>query len=115
MIGLLFCYHEFNIFVCDRVCLFYPKTYYLNTTNLIGHVHHCQAVGQFKFKGFQDAMNVWELLEPKSESMQQTDWVNFNLPGFNLHLNFHDIRNYDKNDITNQLKSALALVEEKQK
>ena len=30
-------------------------------------------------------------------------------------VNFHDIRNYDKNDITNQLKSALALVEEKQK
>ena len=56
---------------------------------------------------------MWELLEPKSESMQQTDWVDFSLPGFNLHLNFHDIRNYDKNDITNQLKSAL-LVEEKQ-
>ena len=86
-----------------------------STFNLIGHVHHCQAVGQFKFKGFQDAMNVWELLEPKSESMQQTDWVDFSLPGFNLHLNFHDIRNYDKNDITNQLKSALALVEEKHK
>ena len=34
MIGFLFCYHEFNIFVCDRICLFYPKTYYLNTTKI---------------------------------------------------------------------------------
>lgn len=84
-----------------------------STFNLIAHAHRCQAVGQFKFKGFQHAMNVWELLEPDSETLPQNNWVNYTLPGFNLHLNFHDIRNYDKNDIIKQLQSALALVEEK--
>lgn len=85
-----------------------------STFNLIAHVHNCQAVGQFKFKGFQEAMNVWELLEPNSETLQQTHWVDYHLPGFNLHLNFHDIRNYDKNDIVKQLQDALTLIEEKQ-
>lgn len=86
-----------------------------STYHLISHAHNCQAVGQFKFKGFQATNNVWELLEPNSDTMPRNDWVNYTLPGFNLHLNFQDIRNYDKNDIIKQLQSALDLVEEKQK
>ena len=84
-----------------------------STYHLISHVHNCKSVGQLSFKGFQEAVTVWELLDPAQNSKGQSDWVDFNLPGFNLHLNFHDIRNYDQQTIMRHLHDALQIVEKK--
>lgn len=49
--------------------------------------------GNCHLRGFKRRLQK-ELLDPTKNSKGQSDWVDFNLPGFNLHLNFHDIRNY---------------------
>lgn len=81
------------------------------TYNLISHEHNCRLVGNYEFKGFQTALPVWEVLDPNMGQQPTSKWVDYNLPGFNLHLNFQDIRNYDKRTILNYLNNALDLME----
>lgn len=84
-----------------------------STYNLISHHHRCQKVGEIKLKGLQEAVQVWEVLDPQEGDIRNSDWVDYQLSGFNLHLNFKDIRNYDKRQITEYLKHALELLEKK--
>lgn len=84
-----------------------------STYNLISHHHRCQVVGQIKLKGLHDPVMVWEVLDPQEGDIRNSDWVDYQLSGFNLHLNFKDIRNYDKRQIAEHLKHALELLENK--
>lgn len=84
-----------------------------STYNLIAHHHRCQAIGQIKLKGLQEPVNVWEVLDPLEGDGRNSEWIDYQLSGFNLHLNFKDIRNYDKRTIANHLKRALELIDEK--
>lgn len=83
-----------------------------STYNLISHKHTCRMVGQVQLKGLQQVANVWEVLDPQ-QGDNNDKWVDYQLDGFNLHLNFNDIRNYDKRTIINHLNHALDLVDKK--
>ncbi|MFW2176442.1 MULTISPECIES: adenylate/guanylate cyclase domain-containing protein [unclassified Moraxella] len=83
-----------------------------STYHLVSHVHNCQYVGEIRLKGLHQPMKVWEVLDPQ-QNQQKNDWVGLSLPGFNLHLNFQDIRNYDRRTILTELNNALELVEKK--
>lgn len=85
-----------------------------STYNLISHEHNCQLLGEYTFKGIHEPLPVWELIDPDAGARPQNNWVDYKLPGFNLHLNFQDIRNYDKRTILNYLSSALDLMEKRQ-
>ena len=63
-----------------------------------------------QLKGLNQSVKVWQVLEPKTTANSPTDWFDYNLPGFNLHLNFQDIRNYDRQAIIKQLNAALTMV-----
>lgn len=85
-----------------------------STYNLISHKLRCQIVGQVRLKGLQNPVMVWEVLDPqKNDIRNQDNWVDYQLSGFNLHLNFKDIRNYDKRTIVNHLNHALDLLDKK--
>lgn len=84
-----------------------------STYNLISHHQRCQVVGQIKLKGLQEPVMVWEVLDPIQGDVRNSNWIDYQLSGFNLHLNFKDIRNYDKRQITEHLKQALELLENK--
>lgn len=82
------------------------------TYDLISSEHHCQLAQQYQFKGLREPVPVWELLDPK-EHRQASNWLNSELPGFNLHLNFNDIKNYDEKKIRKSLLQALERLEAK--
>lgn len=84
-----------------------------STYQLIRHSQFCQIIGLLELKGFDEPIKVWELLDPDPNRGYAIDngWVIHELPGFNVHLNFADIRNYDKQTIIDHLNDALDIVE----
>lgn len=80
------------------------------TYNLIKHKYPCELMGEIQLKGLQQTAKVWQVLDPNPNDMNRSEWVDYHLPGFNLHLNFQDIRNYDRQAIIKQLNAALTLV-----
>ncbi|ELA08549.1 adenylate/guanylate cyclase [Moraxella macacae 0408225] len=85
-----------------------------STYNLISHKLNCQIVGKVHLKGLQDPVMVWEVLTPEKDDIRnQNNWIDHQLSGFNLHLNFKEIRNYDKRTIMNHLNHALDLLDKK--
>lgn len=84
-----------------------------STYHLICHEHNCQPTGELLLKGINKSVKTWQLLDPSYTEDAVANWVDFQLPGFNLHLNFQDIRNYDRRSITSYLNQAMDLVEKK--
>lgn len=85
------------------------------TFDLICHEYPCQLVGEMQFKGFKTEQPVWELLDPNEGHAQTSEWLNYTLSGFNLHLNFKDIKNYDERTIRRSLNHALEQLEKQSK
>lgn len=86
-----------------------------STFDLICHEYPCQMVGEMLFKGFKVKQPVWEVLDPNEGNHQDTEWLNYTLEGFNLHLNFKDIKNYDERTIRRSLNHALEMLEKQSK
>lgn len=86
-----------------------------STFDLICHENNCVLAGSYRLKGFKEPVFVWELRDPEEDKVNETDWIEYDLPGFNLHLNFKDIRNYDERSIRNYLNYALEQLDKKQK
>ncbi len=85
-----------------------------STFNLICHEHNCELAGKYLLKGLKEPVLVWQLIDPNYEK-NESDWMSYDLPGFNLHLNFKDVRNYDEQRIRNHLNHALEQLEKKTK
>lgn len=81
-----------------------------STYNLVHQKYPCQTMGEIQLKGLQEVVKVWLVLDPQQNTDRMSDWMDYNLPGFNLHLNFQDIRNYDRQAIAKQLNEALSLL-----
>ena len=47
--------------------------------------------------------------------MAVSKWVDHTLPGFNLHLNFKDMKNYDYQEIKQSLNFALERLEKEER
>lgn len=84
-----------------------------STYQLIRHSQYCQIIGKLELKGFEEAVKVWELLDPDPNRGYVVDnrWVTHDLPGFNIHLNLEELRNYDKETVIEHLNNALDIVE----
>ncbi|MGO2504756.1 adenylate/guanylate cyclase domain-containing protein [Psychrobacter alimentarius] len=83
-----------------------------STYDYICHNYECEHAGAFQLKGFDNKVNAWQVLDPDSNMTHQSKWVDHTLPGFNLHLNFKDIKDYDYPDIMTRLNFALERIEQ---
>jgi len=72
------------------------------------------SVNSYKLKGFDDVIRAWQVLDPDADKDESSKWVDHTLPGFNLHLNFKDMKNYDYQEIRNRLNFALERIEKEE-
>lgn len=86
-----------------------------STYDYICHDYECKYAGTYKLKGFDEAINAWQVLDPDANKGSLSRWVDHTLPGFNLHLNFKDMQNYDYQEIKNKLNFALERIEKEEK
>lgn len=85
------------------------------TYDYISHDYDCEYAGSYQLKGFHEDIGAWKVLDPDTHKGHLSKWVDHTLPGFNLHLNFKDMQNYDYPEIKNQLTLALERMEKEQK
>lgn len=86
-----------------------------STYDYVCHDYDCKYAGAYRLKGFEDKVNAWQVLDPDINKDSLSKWVDHTLPGFNLHLNFKDIQNYDFQEIKNKLNHALEHIEKEEK
>ena len=86
-----------------------------STYDYICHEYECEYSGEFSLKGFDSKIKAWQVLDPDAQTDKLSKWVDHTLPGFNLHLNFKDIKNYDYKEIKHHLNFALERLEKEQK
>ncbi|MEC9443856.1 MAG: adenylate/guanylate cyclase domain-containing protein, partial [Pseudomonadota bacterium] len=67
-----------------------------------------------QLKGFDDKVNAWQVLDPDANKGHLSKWVDHTLPGFNLHLNFKDMKDNDYQDIRSRLNFALERIEQEE-
>lgn len=82
-----------------------------STLDYVQHHHICRQVEAKRIKGFELKVECWEVLDPDETDKTNSDWIDHELSGFNLHLNFKDIKNYDYQEIKKRLYDALERVE----
>lgn len=85
-----------------------------STYDYVCHNYECQHAGAFQLKGFDDQVNAWQVLDPDADKGHLSKWVDHTLPGFNLHLNFKDMKDNDYQDIRARLNFALERVEQEE-
>ncbi|WP_435980342.1 adenylate/guanylate cyclase domain-containing protein [Psychrobacter sp. DM4] len=86
-----------------------------NTYDYICHDYECQFAGDYELKGFDDKVSAWQVLDPDINSGRLSKWIDQTLPGFNLHLNFKDMKDDDYKDIRRGLHLALERMQEEEK
>ena len=86
-----------------------------STYDYICHDYECECAGEFQLKGFDQRVQAWQVLDPDMHKGQSSKWVDHTLPGFNLHLNFKDMKNYDYQEIKNRLNFALERLEKEER
>jgi len=84
------------------------------TYDYVCHEYECVPTALQELKGFDEAVRAWQVLDPDVSQQQHSKWVDHDLPGFNLHLNFKDIRNYDYSLIRRHLSQALEQIEKQE-
>lgn len=85
------------------------------TYDYICHDYECEFAGTFNLKGFDEKVAAWQVLDPNNQRGELSKWMDHTLPGFNLHLNFKDIKNYDYQEIKRRLNFALERLEKEQR
>ena len=85
-----------------------------STYDYVCHNYECQYIAALELKGFDDKVNAWQVLDPDSHGGYLSKWVDHTLPGFNLHLNFKDMKDEDYQDIRSRLNVALERVEKEE-
>ncbi len=84
------------------------------TYEYIGYEYNCKMVNNVSLKGFGVIPVCWKVLEPVSSKRKDAQWVDYNLTGFNLHLNFKDVKEYDYSHIQEVLGNTLKQLEYQQ-
>ncbi|PID37695.1 MAG: guanylate cyclase [Pseudomonadales bacterium] len=82
-----------------------------STYDYVNSDYVCEKVGNVKLKGFEEPVTCWRVKEPVNTQAKAAQWVDHELPGFNLHLNFQDIKNYDYMAIRQYLNKAIERVD----
>lgn len=86
-----------------------------STYDYICHDYECEHAGAYQMKGFDNKVSAWQVLDPDANKGHQSKWVDHTLPGFNLHLNFKDIKDNDYQDIRSRLNFALERIEKEER
>ncbi len=84
-----------------------------STYDYVGYEYNCTMIKNVEVKGLGSLPVCWRVLEPKASELKSSQWVDYDLPGFNLHLNFKNINNYDYNKIREHLDNAIERLEYK--
>ncbi|WP_201585152.1 adenylate/guanylate cyclase domain-containing protein [Psychrobacter jeotgali] len=84
------------------------------TYDYICHDYECEYAGSYQLKGFDNEIKAWQVLDPDANKGRLSKWVDHTLPGFNLHLNFKDMKNYDYQEIKNHLSLALERIDKEE-
>ncbi len=74
-----------------------------STYEYIAYEHAC-IKQKVSLKGLEDITTCWQVLDPDESSLRGFQWIDYDLPGFNLHLNLRDA---DRDDYA-QIKKYLA-------
>ena len=83
-----------------------------STYDYICHNYECQHAGAFQLKGFNGNVHAWRVFDPDINKAHLSKWVDYTLPGFNLHLNFKDMDYNDYQDIKTRLNFAMERIEQ---
>lgn len=84
------------------------------TYDYVCHDFECEYADSYSLKGFDNDVKAWQVLDPDINKKESSKWVDHTLPGFNLHLNFKDMKNYDYQEIRNRLSFALERIEKEE-
>ncbi|MGP9543512.1 adenylate/guanylate cyclase domain-containing protein [Psychrobacter sp. AOP7-B1-25] len=86
-----------------------------STYDYICHNYECAHVAALCLKGLDEKVNAWQVFDPSTDtSGHLSKWVDHTLPGFNLHLNFKDMKDNDYQDIRARLNFALERIEQEE-
>ncbi|MFT0771617.1 adenylate/guanylate cyclase domain-containing protein [Psychrobacter nivimaris] len=85
-----------------------------STYDYICHNYECEHVAAFCLKGIDEKIDAWQVLDPSASTGHLSKWVDHTLPGFNLHLNFKDMKDNDYQDIRARLNFALERIEQEE-
>jgi len=85
------------------------------TYDYICHDYECEYAGAYQLKGFDGKVDAWQVLDPDANKGHFSKWVDHTLPGFNLHLNFKDMKENDYKEIRECLNFALERIEQEKK
>ena len=83
-----------------------------STYDYVCHNYECQHAGAFHLKGFDSKVQAWRVFDPDINKAHLSKWVDYTLPGFNLHLNFKDMNHNDYQDVKARLNFALGRIEQ---
>ncbi|WP_201554049.1 adenylate/guanylate cyclase domain-containing protein [Psychrobacter sp. 72-O-c] len=86
-----------------------------STYDYICHDYECEYAGAYQLKGFDGKVSAWQVLDPDANKGRLSKWVDHTLPGFNLHLNFKDMKSGDYQEIREGLNFALERIEQEKK
>jgi len=86
-----------------------------STYDYICHDYECEYAGAYQLKGFDGKVDAWQVLDPDANKGHFSKWVDHTLPGFNLHLNFKDMKENDYKEIRECLNFALERIEQEKK
>lgn len=85
------------------------------TYDYVCYDYDCQFASSHNLKGFDHIIHAWKVSDPDINKVEASKWMDHTLPGFNLHLNFKDMKNYDYQNIRNRLNFALERIEKEEK
>lgn len=85
-----------------------------STYDYICHNYECEHVAAFCLKGIDEKVDAWQVLDPSASTGHLSKWVDHTLPGFNLHLNFKDMKDNDYQYIKARLNFALERIEQEE-
>lgn len=83
------------------------------TWSLVKDSIMCRDKGNIKVKGFTHPVKVYEVVDFRKDLGKDQSYFECNAEGFSMHMDLDKIRNYDKNAVLTQLKSALVKLKDK--
>lgn len=82
------------------------------THQLVKHRFLCQEGEEINLKGFTKPVKVWEVRRHRQgDEIKDAQWLDHDMPGFNLHLNMMSMKEMDKESIRNMLIKAGRIVD----
>ncbi len=84
------------------------------TYEYIAYEHAC-IKQKVSLKGLEDITRCWQVLDPDESSLTGFHWIDYDLPGFNLHLNLRDANSNDYEQIKQYLTHTLDKIKNQEK